>query len=162
MKGTGIKTSVASIIDYVSYARDACILFSLDNYTSKFVEKETVKKHYFVDNGLLNIFLTDGESSLLENLCAIHLYKKYGKNLYFYNKNVEVDFFVADEAYAIQVSFSLTKDSTRNREVEALRKLHSFFPLKRMVIVTNDEEEFIQLDESHQIEVIPAWKWLLE
>ena len=162
VKGTGINTSVASIIDYVSYARDACILFSLDNYTSKFVEKETVKKHYFVDNGLLNIFLTDGESALLENLCAIHLYKKYGKNLYFYNKNVEVDFFVADEAYAIQVSFSLTKDSTRSREVEALQKLHSFFPLKRMVIVTNDEEEFIPLDESHQIEVIPAWKWLLE
>jgi len=162
VKGTGVSTSVASVIDYVRYAKEACILFPLENYASKFVEKETVKKHYFIDNGLLSIFLTGGETSLLENLCAVHLYRKYEDGLHFYNKNIEVDFFVADEGYAVQVSYSISDEETRKREVDGLQKLHAFQPLRRMVIVTFDEEESIQLPDGCMIEVIPAWKWLLE
>jgi hypothetical protein len=138
------------------------MLFSLENYASKFIEKETVKKHYFIDNGLLSIFLIGGEAALLENICAVHLYRKYEDELYFYNKNIEVDFFVANEAYAVQVSYSINDEETRKREVGGLRKLHAFQPLKRMVIVTFDEEETIKLTDGNIIEVIPAWKWLLE
>ena len=162
VKGTGVSTSVASVIDYVRYAKEACMLFPLENYASKFVEKETVKKHYFVDNGLLSIFLIGGETALLENVCAVHLYRKYENNLYFYNKNIEVDFFVPDEAYAVQASYSINDEETRKREVDGLKKLHNFSPLKRMVIVTFDEEETIKFDDGSSIEVIPAWKWLLE
>ena len=120
------------------------------------------KKHYFIDNGLLSIFLIGGEAALLENICAVHLYRKYEDGLYFYNKNIEVDFFVAEEAYALQVSYSINDEETRKREVSGLRKLHAFQPLKRMVIVTFDEEETIKLTDGNIIEVIPAWKWLLE
>ena len=162
VKGTGVSTSVASVIDYVRYAKEACILFPLENYASKFVEKETVKKHYFIDNGLLSIFLIGGEAVLLENICAVYLYRKYENGLYFYNKNIEVYFFVADEAYAVQVSYSISDEETRKREVDGLKKLHTFMPLKRMVIVTFDEEETIKLDDDRFIEVIPVWKWLLE
>ena len=31
-----------------------------------------------------------------------------------------------------------------------------------MVIVTFDEEETISMDDGAAIEVIPAWKWLME
>lgn len=162
VKGTGVSTSVASVIDYIHYSKEACMLFSLENYASKFVEKETVKKHYFIDNGLLSIFLIGGESALLENICAVHLYRKYDNEVYFYNKNIEVDFFVVDEAYAVQVSYSISDAETRKREFDGLRKLNAFQPLKRMVIVTFDEEETIKLSDGNIIEVIPAWKWLLE
>lgn len=162
VKGTGVNTTTSSVIDYIGYAKDACMLFSIENYASKFVEKETVKKHYFTDNGLLSIFLTNGEAALLENLCAIHLYKTHGENVYFYNKNIEVDFYIPEDGYAIQVSYSLSDESTRQREVKALLKFHSFQPLKRMVIVTFDEEELISLDNGLDIEVIPVWKWILE
>lgn len=164
VKSTGTSTSTASVVDYVKYANDACVLFSLDNHASKFVEKETVKKHYFVDNGLLSIFLTNGETALLENICAIHLHKKYGKQLYYYNKNVEVDFFVPDESYAIQAAYSILgeeENETYDREVGALKKLNAFRPLSRMVIVTYDEETTIDIGNGQSIEVIPAWKWLL-
>lgn len=162
VKGTGVSTSVASVIDYVRFAKEAFILITLENYASKFVEKETVKKHYFIDNGLLSIFLTDGETALLENLCAVHLYSKYEERLNYYNRNIEVDFLVADEGYAVQASYSISDEETRKREVDALRKLHGFMSLKRMVVVTYDEEETIRLDDDSVIEVIPAWKWLLE
>lgn len=165
VKATGVSTSTASVIDYVKFAKDACMMFSLENYASKFVEKETVKKHYFVDNGLLNIFLTNGETALLENACAIHLYKKYGKNLYFYNKYIEVDFYVPDESYAVQAAYSIMGENASNtydREVGALKKLNAFQPLTRMVIVTYDEETTIDIGSGQSIEVIPAWKWLLQ
>ena len=162
VKGTGVNTTTSSVIDYIGYAKDACMLFSLENYASKFVEKETVKKHYFIDNGLLSVFLTQGEAALLENLCAIHLYRMYGNNVYFYNKNIEVDFYLPELEQAIQVSYSITDEDTRNREVKALQKFYAFHPLKRMVIVTFDEEETIKTNNGLTIKVIPAWKWLLE
>ena len=162
VKGTGVNTTTSSVIDYIGYAKDACMLFSLENYASKFVEKETVKKHYFIDNGLLSVFLTHGEAALLENLCAIHLYRMYGNNVYFYNKNIEVDFYLPELDQAIQISYSIADEDTRKREVKALLKFHTFQPLKRMVIVTFDEEETIETNNGLTIEVIPAWKWLLE
>lgn len=162
VKGTGVNTTTSSVIDYISYAKDACMLFSIENYASKFVEKETVKKHYFTDNGLLSIFLTNGDAALLENLCAIQLHKRFGENVYFYNKNIEVDFYIPEDGCAIQVSYSLSDESTRQREVKALLKFNSFQPLKRMLIVTFDEEETILSDNGQSIEVIPIWKWILE
>lgn len=164
LTSTGIKVAVSTVSDYVRFAKEAFAIFSLDNYASKFVEKETVKKHYFVDNGLLCIFLNNGSTLLLENLCAIYLYEKYEDKLYYYNKNIEVDFFVPDEAYAIQVAYSIYGEgmtNTYDREVKALQQLDRFFPLQRMVIVTFDEEGIIEIAEGKQIEVIPAWKWLL-
>ena len=165
IRSTGSSIAVSSVSDYVRYAQEACMLFSLENYASKFVEKETVKKHYFVDNGLLSIFLFNGDAALLENLCAIHLRKRYGEELCYYNKNVEVDFLVAEEGYAVQASYSIYGEGmqeTFERETKALKQLDAFLSLKRMVIVTYDEEGKVPLDNGKQIEVIPAWKWLFD
>lgn len=166
VKSTGASTSTASIIDYVHLIKDACLMFSLDNYASKFTEKETAKKHYFTDNGLLSIFLTDSKSPLLENLVAITLNKKYNHDaemphLYYYNRNIEVDFYVPEEGLAIQVSYTLEDADTRKRETSALVALHQLHPLRKAVIITYDEEETIEA-EGLQIEVIPIWKWLTE
>lgn len=165
VKSAGVSTNTASVIDYIRYVKEACLMFTLDNYASKFVEKETAKKHYFTDNGILNIFLTDADTSLLENLCAITLYKKYNKDddvpgLYYYNRNIEVDFFVPDEALAVQAAYSIQNEETRKREVNAIIELNKLKPLKEACIITYDEEEQIEC-ENLVIDVIPMWKWLL-
>lgn len=165
VKSAGMSTSTSTIIDYVRYVKEACLMFSLDNYASKFADRETAKKHYFIDNGLLNIFLTESNSPLLENLCAIALYRKYNRDtytpkLFYYNRNIEVDFFIPDEAMAIQASCSLTGGETFKREVSALIALHRFYPLKKAVIVTYDEENTIE-EDGLTIDVLPVWKWLL-
>jgi putative ATP-binding protein len=101
---------------------------------------------------------------LLENMVAIHLIKCYQKleedGVFFYNKGVEVDFYVPDKAMAIQVSYSIDDPMTREREVRALRKMSEVFPIRKGIIVTRDEEQTI-FGESLDIEVIPVWKWLL-
>ena len=162
VKSTGVSTSVQSIIDFAKYLRESCLVFAVENYASKFVERETIKKHYFIDNGLLNIFLTDPDTSLLENLCAIHLHKRYGTDLYYYNKDIEVDFFIPDEGKAIQVCFRLGEDETTKREVQALEKLDKAFDLQELIIVSRDTEDVIPLRNGKSIQVIPVWKWLLQ
>ena len=164
VKSTGVSTNTASMIDYVRYVKEACLMFTLDNYASKFVEKETIKKHYFVDNGLLSIFLNDADTSLLENLCAIVLYKRYNRDddsprLYYYNRNIEVDFYIPDEHIAIQASYDITDEATRKREVNALVQLSALEPLQQALIITFDQEEIIEKD-GLTINVIPAWKWV--
>ena len=112
VKSTGASCSPSTVMEYVRYLQESCLLVSLDNYASKFVEKETIKKHYFVDNGLMHLFVNNPDTLLLENLCAITLYKKYGSGLYYFNKGIEVDFFVPEEGLGIQASYRMSDEAT--------------------------------------------------
>ena len=158
-----MKTNPTSVIDYVEFAKEAFLVFSLENYASKFTEKETIKKHYFVDNGLLHLFLSDPDTALLENLCAIDLHTRYNyEQLWFWNRNVEVDFYLPEEKIAIQACYSTSKDfTTFDRELNALISLDKEHPLDRMIIVTYDEERIHKLEDGREVEIIPIWKWLL-
>ena len=161
VKSTGTSCSTSTIMEYVRYLQESCLLISLDNYASKFVEKETIKKHYFVDNGLLHLFINNPDTLLLENLCAITLYKKFAKSLYYYNRSVEVDFYVPDEGLAIQASYRMSDAATLEREVKALVALHSVYPLRKAIIITYEDEDTIKRD-GLEIEVLPIWKWILD
>ena len=156
----GTRVAAATIIEYVNHIKDSWLVFSLENLNSRFVERETNKKYYFTDNGLLNLFLIDPNTSLLENLVAIQLHKKYKNEMYYYHNGVEVDFVVPDEKLAVQAAYSLADFDTRKREITALGKLAKQIELDNMLIITKDEEEIIK-ENGIEIQVIPAWKWLL-
>ena len=160
IKAFGVSCGTATVIEYINHFMEACLIFPLQNYASRFVERETTKKFYFVDNGLLNLFLLENQSALIENLCAIEMRKRYGDKLYYYLHNIEVDFFVPGEDLAVQASYRLSDESTIKREVDALVKLHKVHPLKKAVIVTRDEETTLN-EGGLSIEIVPVWKWLL-
>lgn len=161
IKATGLTVNASTVSNFIQYLRDSCLLFSIENYADKFVDKQTTKKHYFVDNGILNLFLNNPETALLENICAIFLYKKYGSALYYYNRNVEVDFFVPEVELGVQVSYSIDDDDTKKREVKALTALNKYLPLKTAVLVTKNSEDTI-IEDGLEIKVVPVWKWILE
>ena len=163
VSSTGGKLSVTSAAKYVGFATDAWLICRVTNIAAKLAEKESNCKYYFIDNGLLNTLLLDGETSLLENLVAINLLRLYGVEdaVCFYNKGVEVDFYILDAEWAVQVSYSLKDADTRNREIRGLAKLSAVLPCRRWSIITYDEEEVIE-EEGLTIEVIPVWKWLLQ
>lgn len=146
----------------MEYAKDAWLVTAVPNIAGKLVEKETNPKYYFTDNGILNLFLLDPETSLLENIVAINLLRKYGREdaVYFYNHGVEVDFYVPEEELAIQVCYSLSDDETFDREIKALLKLPSVVSCKKLIVITRDEEQTLEIDDK-TIKVIPIWKWLL-
>lgn len=157
----GKKISVDTVIDYMGYLQESWLILSYENIAAKLIDKESNRKYYFIDNGILNLFLLDPATSLLENQVAIRLRQKYGSQVYFYYKNVEVDFVVYDEGIAIQVSYSLSDPETEKREVDALLKLNKVLPMRKLMIICKDEERDITVNDV-TIQVIPVWKWLLD
>ena len=162
VSSAGQKIQTSTVIDYMQFMEESWLIFSMENYAAKFVEKESAKKYYFRDNGILNLFLIDPETALLENRVAIELKKHFGDEVYFYNKNVEVDFYVPQHDWLIQVTYSIANDDTREREISSLLKVAKHHQAKRLTIITYNEEQTISLDNGSTIEVIPLWKWLLE
>jgi predicted AAA+ superfamily ATPase len=156
---TGVKVGKATLINYMEYAKDAWLINPVQNIAGKLVDKESNPKYYFTDNGLLQLFLLDAETSLLENLVAMTLLRKYGREdaVFFYHNQIEVDFYIPEEEWAIQVSYSLREEETLRRETTALQKLAKVLPCRRLTIVTRDEETQLHT-EAGEIEVLPVWK----
>ena len=166
LSSVGGKLSLATTIKYVEYCEDAWLLLRLRNYSSALADKESNCKYYFIDPGILGLFLIDKDAMQLENLVALQLFRIYGhdpenERVFFYNDSFEVDFYVPEAELAIQVSYSLHDEDTRKRETEALKKLPRRLTCNRRIILTYDEEETIT-DQHGTIEVIPVWKWLLK
>lgn len=161
------KISMPTVSKYIEYSEEAWLILRLRNISAPLSEKEMSCKYYFIDNGVLNLFLLGGETALLENVVALALFRKYGhdadnERVFFYNDKVEVDFYIPEDELAIQVSYSLTQSSeTFEREVNALKKFPNVQKCRRRLILTNDESGEIE-DKSGKIEIMPVWKWLLQ
>ena len=161
VSNTGKKLSTDAAIDYVEYMTETWFILPYENLYGKLQDKESNRKYYFTDNGLLHLFLIDANTSLLENIVAVTLRRKYGDGSYFWNsKNAEVDFVVPEEGLAVQVSYSMADADTFKRETDGLLKLHSVQPINKMIVVTMEEESIVEKDGYH-IELISLWKWLL-
>ncbi len=161
VSSSGKKISTDTVIDYLGYLQESWLIFSFENIAAKLADKVSNKKYYFSDNGLLNLFLIDPLTSLLENQVAIQLRRLYGEEVYFYHRGIEVDFYVPSAQLAVQVSYNIQDAETRRREVSALHRLSKQIAVDRMLIITKDEEDTIREHELI-IEVIPVWKWLLQ
>ena len=162
LKTIGVKISKDIVIDYIGYAKQSFLIFTIKNYFSKFVEKETTPKYYFNDNGLLNLFLNKEEPRLLENLVAINLWNNYKGNVYYLkSQNLDVDFFIEETGTAIQVAYSITNISDDRETKSLVEAAKTLKEAKEFVIITYEEEKELNMD-GVKIQVIPVWKWLLK
>lgn len=163
VKSAGISIGKQTVINYVGHMLDSYLIFSLQNYAAKLVEKETSPKYYFMDTGLLGLMLLDCKTAQLENLVAVELIRRYGfENVYFFENNIEVDFYIPSENLAIQVSMQVLDDvDTLERETRAFVKLNDFIPNTKCLLITNSEETTLKCDDI-EIDMIPAWKWLFD
>lgn len=159
VKSAGISIGKQTVINYVGHMLDSYLIFSLQNYASK----KTSPKYYFMDTGLLGLMLLDYKTAQLENLVAVELIRRYGfENVYFFENNIEVDFYIPSENLAIQVSMQVLDDvDTLERETRAFVKLNQFIPDTKCLLVTNSEETKLNCD-GIKIDVVPIWKWLLD
>lgn len=160
ISSSGKKISTDTVIDYLEYMKESWLIFSVENIAAKLADKFSNRKYYFTDNGILNLFLIDPLTALLENQVALELMRLYGSDVYFYHNGVEVDFYVLEKQLAIQVSYSIKNIGTHKREINALLKMAKHIDVSDMIILTKDEEDIIE-EESYRIKVIPVWKWLV-
>lgn len=161
---TGAKLGKATIINYIEYSKDAFLIYPIKNIADNLTNRETNPKYYFVDNGIISILALDIDTSLLENMVAMELIRRYGidERVFFYNRNIEVDFYIPDAALAIQVSYNPHKtDETWKRESTALIKFTKVLDCQRLLILSYDTEETVEVN-GKTIEVMPVWKWLIQ
>lgn len=163
LKASGCKISVNTVINYIDYSVDAFLLFPIRNIADNLVGRETNPKYYFVDNGILNLLTFNNDTFLLENLVAVTLLRRYGidQNVFFYNHNIEIDFFVPEEGLAIQVSYDISKSTeTFDRETKAFVNLSKFLDVRKCLIITYSNEDNVVI-EGIKIDIVPYWKWAL-
>lgn len=160
ISSTGIKVGTSTVIEYVKYLQDAFLISNLRNYDSKITERESKKKYYFRDNGLLALFLLEPESLLLETLVYNVLRRKYKENLFYIRNDYEVDFYIPNEKL-IQVSYQLNTDVTRKRELNALEKAAQSYQASDLLVITYQQEEHLPLADK-VVHILPAWKWILQ
>ena len=162
IKATGVKTSTDSMIDYTSYAENSYLFFRTRNFVSKFAEREGIPRFYFIDNGILSLFLVDKKSALLENAVAVHLRRRYFDEIYYFRSSqtgIDIDFYLPEENMAVQVAYELgdAKESETRSLVRFAKKTKG---VSRLFIVTYEEEKTIETDDCI-IQVVPLHKFLL-
>ena len=129
-------SSVHTVINYVSYLENACLLRLVPKFSFKSMERQTQRKAYSIDPAFItdhdDVLQTDSLGWRLENIVAIELLRRmeYATQQLFYlrqNKSYEVDFCIADRNHVtqlIQVTYDFTRPKTKlyNREIGGLLK----------------------------------------
>ncbi len=122
------------------------------------------RKVYAIDLGLVTVIsstMTEDLGRKLENLVFLHLRKKY-MELYYFDEKGECDFVAMKNGSVVelvQVCYELSPDNLK-RELNGLLKAMRFFNLKKAVLVTFSNSDLIK-EDTYEIEVIPAYKYLL-
>lgn len=148
-KSIGFSSSKDTIINYIGYLEEANLLFAVKNYYASFVQKESIPKYYFMDNGILNLFLNDKLGLLFQNMIAVEL-KRSGK-----------DFYLPDDNIAIQASISIKKSASYIRETEGLVRFAKIDTNNtRLFIITLDEDQTLEIN-GYKIEVVSLRRALL-
>lgn len=159
---SGRKVSQNTVSDYIEALTEAFIFYSAERYDvyGKQLLKQNAK-YYIVDLGLRRHLLSKRNYDLgysLENIVYLELLRRgftvnVGKI-----GNQEVDFIVkkGDLIEYIQVSASLTEQSTFDREISPLRQIKDNYP---KTILTLDK---FTLGNYDGIEVKNVLDWLLE
>lgn len=169
LKSLGHKAPKSAVSDYLEWFEDAYFLFTVRIFDASLSRANAnPKKIYCIDHSLAasvgsGILVNAGH--LLENLVFVALRRTSPDIWYYRTRNGrEVDFIVQQtdrKRRLVQVCETLADPQTRKRELAALTEAMAELDLTTAKIVTRHEEERIEIEKG-QIEVIPAWRFLLD
>jgi predicted AAA+ superfamily ATPase len=168
LKALGHKAPKSAVSDYLAWFEDAYIVFTVRIFDASLARANVnPKKIYCIDHALVTsvssgILINNGH--LLENMVFIAL-RRTTPDIFYYKckSGREVDFIVQGQGrfrMLIQVCESLVDPQTRKREVTALSEAMAELQMASGTIVTRSEDGQIQT-ESGKIDVVPAWRFLL-
>ncbi|KAF1081663.1 MAG: putative ATPase, AAA superfamily [Candidatus Rifleibacterium amylolyticum] len=169
LKSLGHRVPKSAVSDYLEWFEDAYILFTVRIFDASLSRANAnPKKIYCIDHALVTsissgILVNSGH--LLENLVFSAL-RRVTPDIFYYKTRAgrEVDFIYGRKGSSrglIQVCESIADQQTRKRETAALTEAMIELKLSQGLIVTRNEEEQILVD-SGKIDVVPAWRFLLD
>ena len=158
--------------NYYSYLKEAFLLVGVNQFSYKSKDRVRNEKVYVVDTA----FVTEREDNFslenlgwkLENIICIELMRRY-KPLFcdiFYYKEAssQVDFVIAKDGNVlelIQVSYDISAEKTRNREIRGLKNASKALKCDNLTLVTFEEQGTIE-EDGCTINIVPATEWLLK
>lgn len=161
--GVGSPNTISNYCDYL----EKCYLCFFLNCYSHSLKKQirNNKKCYMIDPALVRIIgfrVSEDKGCLLENIVFLQL-KMQGREVYFHKERKECDFLIRENnriIQAIQVTTNLSNPDVREREIEGLMEAVEIYGLKEGWILTENDQETLNLD-GIKIYIVPMWKWLL-
>ncbi len=141
--------------EYIGYFEDNFLISKISLHHNKLTSQiKSAKKLYINDNGFLNLGVNQSKNLgiYFENLLFIALCQKYD-NLTYIRETFEIDFYTKDALY--QVSYDISDEKTKARELNAFNYFKSKKELKKYLI-TYDASEKI-----NDIEIVDIVSFLL-
>lgn len=161
--------SLNTVKNYLEILENVYLFFRLNLFDYSIKRQiYNPSKVYSIDAALSNSIAFKFSQDLghtYENIVFIELLRKNYQIFYWRSKkDKEVDFVIKrglkiDEA--IQVSVSLKEKKTREREIEGLLSANEELDVKKLSVITEDEEGE-EIIGKIKITIIPLWKWLLD
>lgn len=172
LKSIGLEISRGTANNFLTYAIDSWLFFSVNLFSDSIKEQErNYKKAYCIDWALAqkNCSVWDGSHSRsLENIVFIHLKRKWPRIHYYLTrkKKREIDFVPVDNngkpVMAVQVCQDTGTEETLKREIEPLISMAKYFNIKENLILTMNMQEKVITENNVKIRIVPVWKWLIE
>ena len=148
------------------------MLIGIQKYSQKSKRRAVQEKVYAVDVAMMdqrdNAFAGDNLGHRLETIVLVHLLRMSKMNdydvYYLNNRSGECDFVVCkgnQVIQAIQVSYDISNDKTRKREINGLLLAAKETKCENLLLLT-DHESGITTESGHQITIQPVYEWSLE
>lgn len=173
-----IATKVGELFDvnyktaanYFRYLKEAFLLIGVPLFSFKSQERIRNEKCYVVDLAFPqehdNSFSLENLGWKLENVICVELLRRYKNQhadvFYYKEKSFECDFVIADGSRVlelIQVSYDISTQKTRRREINGLLKAAKALRCNNLSLITFSTREEIE-EDGVKIQVIGASDWL--
>jgi predicted AAA+ superfamily ATPase len=169
LKSQGIKVAKTTLHEYLDHLRDVFLVHTVSIKTdSERRRMVNPVKVYATDTGLADAFAMSRNPDtgrLLENCIYMDLCRRGCQVSYIVTSSgFEVDFlaeYLDGRQQAIQVAADISNAETLERETRALVDAGRTAKGAELLLLNLSEESSITRD-GFTIEVLPAWKWLLD
>ena len=169
IKSQGFKISKDELYLWADYVCECFMFLRISKYTPSLIEEQqSLRKYYFIDNGLRQAVLlpqSDDNGKLLENAVLLHLNRRLQPfdKITYYSGTKECDFVIQHEQQVkalYQVCWDMQDTITRQREIDGIIEASKITLCDNLFIITHDKEDII-IQDGKTINILPAWKWML-
>ena len=170
IKSQGFKISKDDLYLWADFVCECFMFLRISKYTPSLIEEQqSLRKYYFIDNGLRQAVLlpqSDDNGKLLENAVLLHLNRRLQPfdKITYYSGTKECDFIVQHEQQVkalYQVCWDIQDTITRQREIDGIIEASKMTQCDNLFIITHDNEDII-IQNGKTINIVPAWKWMME
>ena len=166
----GIKNAV-TVQTYIHYLNESYLIRTVQMYGSRAYERTRIGKVYVIDPGIISYFsgfsnIGDGYGRRLENIVFLQLYRMRRETdaevFYYKDNHHEVDFLLRRYTQVwklIQVSYDISNEKTRKRELSALFSAGAKLGCKDLLLVT-DHENGEETQDGMTVKIVDVVTWL--